>query len=240
MAKFAHAACMGVKHGGAKAGSDISAYIASRGPALEAPLQKRHDFVGPSGTEAWLMGLREAELRELVAMAEWAVEHARKGGWITAEDVAVEIDGTPGEDRWLWGRARLAVDPDRSYRVLGGVLDMRATLKLPFDRVGVMLARRESGAQAGAAADADASAGVQAESDDDVDDDVDEDVDAGETAELPAEVLTRHGAHDAAEEAAERRPVSDWVASLEAVAAAEDAATGVANGGTAARRREGA
>eukprot|EP00892_Ulva_mutabilis_P006523 jgi/Ulvmu1/4242/UM192_0001.1 len=156
IAKCAHAACFAARHSGrTKGGSDLTRYIDERGPVLEALLQQRHNFLGPSGTEAWLMRLREGELREIAALAEWALERAQAGGWLGGDSEGVEgvvLDCRPGAELWRWDRARLAVDPDMSYRILGGALDLRDTLALPFERQHAMLARRPAAPHADAPA----------------------------------------------------------------------------------------
>lgn len=155
VAKCAHAACVAAERCDDGGGS-LSAFLASRGSPLEAALQKRLDFHGPSGTEVWLMGLSEAEVAEVVAMAEWAIERARAGGWISAADADVDIAG-PEEGLWRWHRARLAVDPEHSYSVLGRVLNMPKALALPFERRRAMVPRgRGRGGAAGVADGADA------------------------------------------------------------------------------------
>lgn len=149
VAKTAHVACVAAGCAVGDGAAGLSAFVASRGPTLEAALRKRLELHGPAAAEVWLMGLSEAEVAEVVALAEWAVAHARSGGWLDNTDADVVVAAGPGEGAWAWHRARLAVDPERTYDVLGRVLSVRETLALPFEKGGALVERVRAKGAAG-------------------------------------------------------------------------------------------
>ena len=108
-------------------------------PPTAAALAAQANFPGPSGVESWLIKLSPEQLRSVVLLADWALGLARESD---GQEHAVKLpdlhstgsgDGALSTESacWRWERARLAVQPDSTYPVLGKVLDIRKALALP-------------------------------------------------------------------------------------------------------------